>query len=136
MLGVLPSLGGAVFRQEVRPFGWGLVDEDHWMNDTVSAANAWVPSDVRLNFMGVAETVVSPDWSSAHIAGAAHSSDASSTLIVNFVTLSPDSYGWTAATNTDPAPAIMDQMPASISGFSAGIPDAAAPVVVGALNST
>jgi hypothetical protein len=132
----LPSLGGFTFGRDPVPSAEALVNEDDRMNDTVSAANAWVPSDVRLNFVGGADTVVSPDWEAAHISGAVHTSDASSTLIVNFMTLSPDAYGWPAASTMDLIPATVDQMPPSISGFSASIPDDAAPMIVGALSST
>lgn len=105
------------------------------MNDTISASAALVSDDARINFV-VPETrqdLTGPDGADggvAHIPGSTFAADAPPSLVITFVTLTPDASGWTdvGAAQDQPSPTVS-------AGYVSDVQGPTGTVIVGALGS-
>ena len=103
------------------------------MTDTISASAALVFDDARISFVvpGSRQDLTGPtgaDGGGSHISGSSFAADAPPSLVVNFVTLTPDASGWMgiAAAQDQPSPTVSG-------GYVTDAPGVSGAVIVGAL---
>lgn len=105
------------------------MSEGKRMADTISAAAAWVP-DARISFVSQQDLFgpAGAEGGVAHIPGSTFAADPPPSLVVDFVTLTPDASGW-----TDLAAAQDQPSPTGGVGYVSDVQGASGPVIVGAL---